>query len=111
MNQIIDGTVGVAAATEFRAYIKMREKLPAIDSILSGENFVPMQIDVACAIAAALVMRAKPEQYNRLIEYLNFLPVEVAYLLAQLLILKDKNAVIKCPLWKGWAGKHASLIA
>ena len=110
VEQAIAGTVGSGAATEFLAYLRLRAELPAIDDILNGSDFVPDKMDVACALATALVVRAEPGQYERLLRYSERLTPEVCVLLGKLLILKDKETVLSKPAWKAWAQKHYALL-
>ena len=81
-----------------------------MNEILEGNDFVPPKIDVACALATALVVRAEQKHYNRILEYSEKLKPEVNVLLGKLLIRKDKIGVQNCTLWKQWSLKHYDLI-
>ena len=106
-----EGTVGKAGSAEFFAYLDIRESLPKLEEILAGKNFVPDRIDISCAIVTALAMRAKTEQFGRLIEYSEYLPAEAGALLAKMLLGRDKSAVIRLPEWKIFAVEHADLLS
>lgn len=110
IHKVIEGTVGQGAAIEFKGYLKIKENLPAIDNILKGEDFIPSEIDVSCALVTALVIKAETGQFNRLLSYSEKLQSEVAVLLGKLLVLKNKEELLKCSLWPAWSKKHYSLI-
>lgn len=99
----IEGTVGTGAALEFKAYITLKNELPNIDEILAGQNHLAKQPDVACALATALVIRARPENFERLLQYSEEMASqyrEVAVLMVKLMAMKDKQALIESPSWK-----------
>ena len=110
IHKVIEGTVGAGAATELKGYLRVREDLPAVDDILNGNDFIPFQADVACALVTALVIKARSDQFTRLLNYSNKLPAEVAVLLGKLLVQKDKQGVLECPAWPAWSKKHYALV-
>lgn len=110
VHKVIEGTVGAGAATELIGYLKVREGLPTVDDILNGKDFIPSKADVACALVTALVIRARADQFARLLNYSDKLPAEVAVLLGKLLVQKDKQGVLKCSAWPGWSKKHYALV-
>ncbi len=109
-DESIEGTIGVGTATEFRAYLAMRDELPSIEKILAGEDIVPKELDIAAAVATGLAMSATVEQFARVLEYTEKLPVEVAVLTGKLLISRDKAAVLKCSAWTEWSRKYFDFI-
>lgn len=109
-HQAIGGAVSVGAAAEFKAYLRLKNELPSIDEILEGKDLVPEKIDLACALVTALATRAKPAQFNRLLEYSEKLTAEVAILMAKLMLSKNKEELIRCQNWNAWAKKHSEFI-
>lgn len=111
VHKVIEGTVGAGAATELSGYLEVRESLPAVDDILNGEDFIPHQTDVACAIVTALAIRARADQFTRLLHYSEKLSAEVAVLLGKLLVQKDKQGVLECSAWPAWSKKRYALVS
>jgi len=109
-DEILEGAIGVGTATEFRAYLSMKKELPSLQKILDGKDLIPERIDVTAALVTGLAMSAKPEQFNRLLEYSENLPPETAVLMGKLLIARDKAIVIKCPKWVEWSSKYHDFI-
>lgn len=106
-HKVIQGTVGVGAATEFKEYMKIKDSLPSVDDILDGKNVeAPEKTDIACALATALVVRARPEQFIKALEYSKKFPDEVAVFLGKLLLMKNREALLEAPFFKEWAKKH-----
>lgn len=106
------GTVGLAYVTEFQSFLELRQQFPDVQAILEGKDLIPDQLDVAQAIIAALVLRARPEHYDRLVRYSEKLPqVELAVLLVGLLRVKiGFDALINCPSFPGWSRRHHEFI-
>lgn len=102
IHQIITGTVGAGAASEFKSYIKLRSSLPDIEEILAGKNHPLKDPDTMCSVVTALVIRAKPEQFERLLQYgaLARIPEEAKVLMFRLMIKKNKKAVETSASWK-----------
>lgn len=111
IHKVIEGTVGAGAATELIGYLRVRENLPAVDDILNGRDFIPPKADVACALVTALAIRARADQFARLLHYSDKLPAEVAVILGKLLVQKDKQGVLECSAWPAWSKKHYALVS
>lgn len=79
----IAGAVGLGAAREFKAYVRMEEDLPDVDRILEGKNEVPEEPDILYSLVSSMVQKARDKggYEERLAEYANFLPAEFAVLL------------------------------
>src|SRR3989344_1760135 len=109
VHKVIEGTVGMGAAAEFKGYLQIRADLPAINSILNGKDYIPDQVDVACALATALVIQSNTEQIDRVLRYSEKLQAEVTVLIGKLLAIKYKNnqqLLTSRPYWAVWAKKH-----
>ena len=111
LSQVIAGDVGAGAAAEFGAFLKLQNELPSLDKIFEGENIVPSKLDLKYALVSALAIQAKDNQYNRLVEYSEFLPEEFSVLMVKMLMSRNREAVGKAKLWPEWARKHHELIA
>lgn len=110
-HKVIEGTVGIGAALEFKAYLSIKKELPDVDEILAGKNHIPRQIDIACALVTALVVRAQNNQFERLLAYSKSLDSkEVATLMLKLMAQKNKAALLACPSWKELANEYFGLI-
>ncbi len=110
-HHIIIGTVGEAAAIEFKSYLTLKEELPNIEEILAGKDHMAKQFDVACAVVTALVVRAAPNQFERLLKYSTKIDSkEVAVLMVKLMLNKDKQAVLNAPSWKAVANDYFDLM-
>ena len=112
-HKVIEGTVGTGASFEFRAYLTLKNELPNIDEILNGKNHLAKQPDVACALATALAVRARPDQFERLLEYSEIMAdthKEVSVLMVKLMLMKNKRAVINCPSWKKLSIEYYDLL-
>lgn len=112
-NKVIEGTIGAGTGLEFRAYLTLKNELPKIDEILNGKNHLAKQPDVACALATALAIKARPDQFERLLAYSEVMAdkyKEVAVLMVKLILIKDKSAVINCPSWKKLSLEYYDLL-
>ena len=111
-HKIIEGTIGVGAASEFKAYLKVKYGLPSIEEILAGKDHMVGTVDLAYAVATALVIRAKASQFERLLEYSEKIKfTEVAALMIKLMAVKDKQELLLCPSWKPLSRKYYDLLA
>ena len=109
-DEVVEGTVGKGAAAEFKAFMVLQSELPNIDRIFAGENYVPEKVSLKYAVVSALATRPKPNQYDRLLEYSNYLPDEFAVLLLKMLVSRDGSTVSKCPTLPAWVKTHAEVI-
>ena len=110
LSESLDGLIGKGASTEFFAFLKLQTALPDLDTILGGNDFVPETVDLKYALVSALAIKAKPNQYERLIQYSENLPVEFAVLMMKLLASINRGALDKAPSWNKWARAHYDVI-
>ena len=110
--ELMDGTVGKGAGAEFRAFQKLKDKLPDLKGILDGSSaFVPKENDLKYALVSALVAKADPKkQFENLIKYNANLTAEFRVLMLMMMVGKDEVAVGKCPSWDAWAKKHRDIL-
>lgn len=110
LSESLDGVVGKGASTEFSAFLKLQTALPDLDTIFGGNDFVPETLDLKYALVSALAIKAKSNQYERLIQYSENLPVEFAVLMMKLLASINQGALHKAPSWSKWARAHYDVI-
>jgi hypothetical protein len=81
-HDLIAGTVGDGAATEFTAFLKTYRSLPNIDAILLDPEQEPVPDNAAAqfAVASALAYRATNTNFNRICKYLKRMPTEFGVL-------------------------------
>jgi MoxR-like ATPase len=81
-NELIAGTVGAGAATEFAAFLDNFRSLPHIDAILINPEREPVPSDAAAqfAVASALAYRATDTNFDRICKYLRRMPTEFSVL-------------------------------
>jgi hypothetical protein len=72
-HELIAGTVGAGAATEFTAFLTTFRNLPNIDAILMNpeQELLPSDAAAQFAVASALSYRATDTNFDRICKYLN----------------------------------------
>jgi len=77
--QLLDGTVGPAAASELVAFIRLFRQLPSIDEILLNPTMAPLPTEPSAqiAIATALGRAMSDTSVGRAIAYLDRMPTEM----------------------------------
>lgn len=108
-NTVLSGQVGSGAAAEFGAFLKIQNELPPLENIFGGDNTVPQKLDLKYALVAALATRAQTHQFNRLVQYSEFLPEEFSILMVKMLISRDFKAVSQCPAIITWSQKRKDI--
>ena len=108
--ELLEGTVGKGPTAEFMQFLKVQTELPDLSVIFKGENFVPKRMDLRYALVSALVIKAQPKQFERLLQYSKHLPAEFAVLMAMMMVGKDEDAVADCPSWDDWAKEHRDVL-
>lgn len=108
--ELLEGTVGKGATAEFISFLKVQTELPDLNTIFKGEDFVPKRMDLKYALVSALVSRATPKQFERLLQYSEKLPAEFSVLMMMMLVGKDEEAVAACKSWEPWAKDHRDVL-
>jgi hypothetical protein len=90
-HELFAGAVGVGAATEFSAFIRMYRELANIDAILLNPTQEPVPENAAAqyAVASALARCASDTNFDRICLYLNRLPTEFGVLCVRDATLRD----------------------
>lgn len=107
----IASAVGLGAAREFKAYVRMKDDLPDVDAILKGKNEVPEDLDKLHALVSSMVQKASEMggYEERIVEYANLLPAEFAVLLVKD-SLRAGIPVQTTQKFKEFSEKHKDLI-
>lgn len=75
---LVSGMVGEGAASELTAYLQVYKDLPTIDQIVLNPDTVPVPTKPATlfALATALGEKAKRDTFDRLMQYVERMPIE-----------------------------------
>ena len=94
-SELIEGTVGKGASSEFNSFIRLWGKLPDPDEILVKGNFiVPPALDLKYALVMAVIHRSDASTLLNAIKYASALPPEFGVLLMQGLVLRHPEAIL-----------------
>ena len=106
-HELFAGAVGVGAATEFSAFLRMFRELPSIDAILLNPmaERVPEEPAAQYAVASALAHRTTDANFDRVYTYLNRMPVEFRVLAVRDASLREP-AIKFTPAYTRWAIEH-----
>lgn len=110
--ELYSGIVGEGAAAEFVGFQKYYRSLPNIDALLMNPKTAPVPTEPATlyALATALASRATPDNFERVIQYVDRIPKEFAVLTVRDSTLRDqKNGYTKA--FNVWSSKNVDLIA
>lgn len=114
---LIAGSIGIGAATEFKAYTKVYSKLPDIKAIFDGteKSAPPVEADVLYALSSAIVSasaKANKNQLSNVLEYTYNMKAEFATLTIKDLIIIDEVRSKMCllPTWIKWSQKYKNFI-
>lgn len=107
---LFSGAVG-NAAIEFQAFLKLYRDLPSIDSIIMspGTATVPIAVGVLYAISAALGRRATADNFGRILQYLERIPVEFN-VFAVVDAIRRNRQLQSTPEFTKWAISHSDVV-
>lgn len=112
--ELYQGAVGEGAATEWTAFLRTYRSLPNIDAILISPAASPVPAidkpDVLYATVAALTARAKPDNFDRVITYLDRLPREFGVMGVQDSILRNREGLANTRAFVEWATRNPDLL-
>ncbi|HET6843504.1 MAG TPA: MoxR family ATPase [Candidatus Angelobacter sp.] len=111
-HDLIAGTVGDAAATEFSAFLATFRNLPNIDAILMnpGREPVPGNAAAQFAVASALAHCATDGNFDRICMYLDRMPKEFSVMSVRDALLRHP-AVQHTPAYTKWAVTNHHVMA
>jgi len=83
--EVVSGTVGEAAASEFIGFMRIFRSLPSPDVILLSPDTATVPDDPATlyALCGALTAKASIDNFDRLMKYVNRMPTEFSVLLVR----------------------------
>ena len=104
------GLVGEGAAAEYIGFRDLASKMPSIDAILvqPTKAEVPTEPGVLYAVCTALAMRCTKANFDRVMSYLDRLPVEFSTMAVKDAITKDAT-ITSSPAFTAWAVKNSSV--
>lgn len=87
----VAGLVGEGAAAEYVGFRDLASKMPNVDYIIMqpGKAEVPSEPGTLYAVSAALAARANKENFGRIVEYLDRLPIEFSTMAVKDCIHRD----------------------
>lgn len=111
LETLINGQIGQGTALEFNHFFKIQDKLPNLDSIFDGNDFLPPMNDpgLSYSLITALALKANSNQFNRLIEYSMLYPAEFAVLMVKMLCSRDTDSVLTAKSIGIWMSKYPEL--
>ena len=116
MMPLIAGSVGLGAASEFKGWVKVYDKLPNIKDIFEGKDTqAPKDPDILYALSSSLVancIKVDKKGLANLIKYTNTMPAEFATLTVKdMLLMEDiRSKIITLPEWVEWSKSNRKYI-
>jgi len=109
--QLLDGTVGQAAASELVAFLRLFRELPSIDEILLNPSAakVPLEPSAQIAIATALGRVLTDSSVGRGITYLDRMPTEMRVMAMRDAAARD-NAITHTPEFVQFGVEYRGII-
>lgn len=111
MLEIISGTVGQTAATEFVGFVRVFRELPDFDTIKKRPEGckVPDDASVKYAIASMLAACTEPEDMKQVMKYVARLPSEFQILATQEMTRRNKR-LAETGAYISWAAENKDLL-
>ena len=114
--ECIAGTIGLAAAGEFKRYCEVYTKIPNVDDVFAGKEIeMPTKPDILYALSSAISAKSKGITKAKMENVLQFtlkMPKEFAVLTIKDMLLVDgvKGVMISASSWREWSKTMRSLI-
>src|SRR5690606_10528222 len=91
--ELLKGTVGEGAASEYLAFLKIARDLPNVDKILLNPDKAPIPESPAAryAITTALAMKATTNNMDRMMQYTERLPIEFQVVFVRTAVRRDDS--------------------
>lgn len=112
LNDVIAGTVGAGAGTQFNSYRRLFSKIPSTDEILVKKNFAitPTEIDLKYALVTAVAQKAKGAQVDTAIIWAtDHLTPEFGVLLIKMIAGQQRDALLKAPTFRRWITENKDI--
>lgn len=109
--ELVKGTVGEGAATEFSAYVNLIRDLPTTEQILLDpeKTAIPEAPGVLYALTTSLGMKAEQNNFDRMMKFVNRMPTEFQVVFARDAVRRDKN-VTKTTSFMKWSVDNANVL-
>lgn len=109
---LIEGSVGAGAAVEFNAFLKLYRDLPSMDAIIMNPEKakVPTEPATLYAVAMALALKATPDNFERVLKYMERCPTEYNVLSVKTALNKTA-ALDKTKAFVSWAVRYKDAVA
>jgi hypothetical protein len=110
--ELYSGIVGEGAAAEFTGFQKYYRALPNIDQVLMNPKTtdVPKEPATLYALSTALACRATPDNFERVMQYVNRIPKEFQVLTVRDSVLRDQK-IGYAKAFTIWSSQNTDLIA
>jgi hypothetical protein len=108
---LFSGAVGVGAASEFSAFIRLYRQMPSLDGILLNPDsaLVPDEPSALYAVSAGLARRANAGNIARVMQYAERMPEEYNVLTIKLASACTTTGVTSTREFTSWCVKHADV--
>jgi len=109
--QLLEGTIGPAATSEFVGFLRLFRQLPSIDEILLNPTSAPLPDEPSAqiAIATALGRAMSDQSVAKGLTYLGRMPTEMRVLAMRDAAARDR-AIISTPEFVRFGVEHAEVI-
>ena len=109
--EVFSGAIGEGAAAEFVGFMRIYRELPNPDAIIMYPKTADVPEDMATlyALSGALAARATPDNFGRVMQYLERLPSEFNVLTVSMAIKRDR-LLQNTQAFIGWATKFNTYI-
>jgi hypothetical protein len=108
--EVLKGTVGEGAASEFVAFLQVYRDLPSIDSIMLNPDSVPVPTSPATlyALSSALGAKSKKDTFDRMMIYVERMPIEFQVVTVRDAI-RQNNTISATKAFVKWGINNASI--
>ncbi len=110
-HELLSGTIGMGAATEFRGFMKIWHELPEVDEIMDTPEQVEISTDPAVLFAVCEMVGRAAEQKtaDNIMVFASRLPDEFSVLLVREAI-RHCNDIAKTDSFAAWAVRHSDVL-
>ncbi len=111
IRELLTGTVGPAAASEFTGYIKIWKSLPEAEDIMAAPDTISIPNDPAIlfAICEMVGRAASMERQEKVFIFASRLPPEFSVLLIREAV-RHCHDITTTETFAGWASRHAEIL-
>ena len=109
--ELIKGTVGEGAATEFIAFVKIAKDLPTIDQILMApeKTELPSSPAAQYALCTALDKKTTKDNIDRVLKYVGRMPTEYQVLYFRSVLLAN-DTIATTPAFTKWVSQNQEVL-